>query len=71
MEEDRLQTNLGPDIGADLESEVTATPKQPKRRFIGRRAAEKAIQSSSANESIEESGAVQGALTGFSVICPR
>ncbi|KAF2417515.1 Diphthamide biosynthesis protein 1 [Tothia fuscella] len=59
MEEDRLKTNLGPDVGADLESEVTAAPKQPKRRFIGRRAAEAAQSRISTNESIEDSSAIQ------------
>lgn len=42
MEEDREATNLGPDVPQDRPAiqDQEPTPKQPRRRFIGRRAAE-------------------------------
>jgi 2-(3-amino-3-carboxypropyl)histidine synthase len=60
MEEDRIATNLGPETNGEVETEVTAPAKQPKRRFVGRRTADQAAQSSGANGSIEDSGAMQG-----------
>jgi 2-(3-amino-3-carboxypropyl)histidine synthase len=60
MEEDRAATNLGPDVSESLEIEVTSAPKQPKRRFVGRRAAEKAATTNAPNGSIEESTTIQG-----------
>jgi 2-(3-amino-3-carboxypropyl)histidine synthase len=60
MEEDRKATNLGPGISEILETEITSAPKQPKRRFVGRRAAEKAAPATTPNGSIEESAAIQG-----------
>lgn len=68
MEEDRLATNLGPAAVDDIESEVTSPAKQPKRRFVGRKAAEKAASNTDANGSIEESSAIQGVkapLSGY------
>lgn len=58
MEEDRAQSDLG--IAADIEEAQTPSPalKQPKKRFIGRRAAANAAVKNGA--SLEESGAVQG-----------
>lgn len=66
MEEDRAIADLGPDLPADLNGEDETAKKTPKRRFIGRRAADaKAAAKGDAqgNESgtIEDSGAVQGA----------
>jgi hypothetical protein len=60
MEEDRLVTNLGPGVDDGFESEKIALPKQPKRRFIGRRAANQAAQNRSAEGGIEDSAAIQG-----------
>lgn len=60
MEDDRIATNLGPETNRDVESEVAAPAKQPRRRFVGRRATEQAAQSNGANGSIEDSGAIQG-----------
>ncbi len=64
MEEDRAIADLGPDVGADLNGEEDATvEKKPKRRFIGRRAADaKAAAKAQENggAGIEDSGAVQG-----------
>jgi hypothetical protein len=60
MEEDRLETNLGPSLDDQIESEVQIQAKQPKRRFIGRRAADQAAQNKITDASIEDSGAIQG-----------
>jgi len=60
MEEDRAQVDLG--IAADIEESQRTqnVMKQPKKRFVGRRtAAEAAAKSSTANGSIEETGAIQ------------
>jgi 2-(3-amino-3-carboxypropyl)histidine synthase len=62
MEEDRVQVDLG--IAAELE-EIHITQnavKQPKKRFVGRRAAAEAAAKSSAGQSsasIEDAGAIQ------------
>ena len=60
MEEDRAQANLGGGFEADLDVSLVEKPKQPKRRFVGRRNAEKAEKQPNVNGSIEDSGAVQG-----------
>jgi 2-(3-amino-3-carboxypropyl)histidine synthase len=67
MEEDRAIADLGPDVSADLNGEADSIEKRPKRRFIGRRAADaKAAAKAQENGSgIEESGAVQGAVTNL------
>jgi len=65
MEEDRAQADLGPDFPVDLTTDPDAVEKKPKRRFIGRRAADaKAAAKAQENGGggIEDSGAVQGAL---------
>ena len=67
MEEDRAIADLGPEPAAedlDPEQEVTVE-KKPKRKFIGRRAADaqaaaKAQENGSNGGGIEDSGAVQG-----------
>jgi 2-(3-amino-3-carboxypropyl)histidine synthase len=60
MEDDRALVDLG--IAADIEESQNAQNviKQPKKRFVGRRAATEAAKSSSGNASIEDSGAIQG-----------
>lgn len=72
MEEDRAIADLGPDLPPDLNGEEAVEEKQPKRRFIGRRAAEsKAAAAAGATApqeqgaGIEESGAIQGATITF------
>ena len=64
MEEDRAIADLGPDVSADLNGEEETVDKKPKRRFIGRRAADaKAAARAQENDGgIEDSGAVQGAV---------
>ena len=60
MEEDRAQANLGEGQEAELENLLTERPKQPKKRFVGRRTAEKAWKQPNGDGAIEDSGAVQG-----------
>jgi hypothetical protein len=61
MEEDRAATNLGPDVDEGIVEEPVAVPKQPKRRFVGRKTAEKGgEQQADPNANIEDSSAIQG-----------
>ncbi|KAF2497310.1 diphthamide biosynthesis protein 1 [Lophium mytilinum] len=59
MEEDRAATNLGPDVEGDMNGEEKIVQKQPKRRFVGRRTAEKAAEQAAPNANIEDSSAIQ------------
>ncbi|KAI9824590.1 MAG: Diphthamide biosynthesis protein 1 [Thelocarpon impressellum] len=54
MEEDRDQVDVGIAIDAELTVEAVPPPKQPKRRFIGKRAA--AEKRAGAGGTIEDSG---------------
>ena len=62
MEEDRAIADLGPDVSTNINAEEETVEKKPKRRFIGRRAADaKAATKAQENGGgIEDSGAVQG-----------
>ena len=60
MEQDRAVTNLGPTAEDEFSSEAPAVPKQPKRRFVGRKTAERAAGKMDPNANIEDSGAIQG-----------
>ena len=61
MEPDRAQTDLGEAVNAELLASKPDAVKQPKKRFIGRKAAaEKAEKSGGTNGTIEDSGAIQG-----------
>jgi 2-(3-amino-3-carboxypropyl)histidine synthase len=74
MEADRAVANLAPELeSVNLNGEAETAPKTPKRRFIGRRAADAKAAALSdvttepnatnaASLSIEDSGAIQGAL---------
>ncbi|KAK0290903.1 Diphthamide biosynthesis protein 1 [Friedmanniomyces endolithicus] len=65
MEEDREIADLGPTVSADLNGDVEAIEKKPRRKFIGRKAAEanaaaRAAQSGGGGGGgIEDSGAIQ------------
>lgn len=63
MEEDRAIADLGPTVSAELNGDTEALGKKPKRRFIGRKAAEAkaAARAEASGGTIEDSGAVQGA----------
>lgn len=61
MEDDRAATNLGPEVDQGMREEPLPVPKQPKRRFVGRKTAEKASgQPEDPNAAIEDSSAIQG-----------
>lgn len=60
MEEDRAETNLGQSANADLHEPKVEKPKQPRKRFVGRRTADQAANANGTKEVIEESGAIQG-----------
>jgi hypothetical protein len=58
MEQDRQKADIST---PELDGEAIAVSKQPKKRFIGRRAAaEKAAAKGETNGGIEDSGAIQG-----------
>ena len=61
METDRAQTDLGEAVNAELLASKSDAHQQPKKRFIGRKAAaEKAEKNGGSNGTIEDSGAIQG-----------
>lgn len=64
MEEDRAVADLGPDIVTELDSEEVIEDKKPKRRFIGRKAADAKVAArqaaEQANGNIEESAGNDG-----------
>jgi 2-(3-amino-3-carboxypropyl)histidine synthase len=68
MEEDRAIADLGPDVSTDIYGEEDTAEKKPKRRFIGRRAADAkaAAKAQGSGGGIEDSGAIQGADYVFS-----
>ncbi|KAK0770655.1 Diphthamide biosynthesis protein 1, partial [Friedmanniomyces endolithicus] len=65
MEEDREIADLGPTVSADLNGDVEAIEKKPRRKFIGRKAAEANAAARAAQNGavggggIEDSGAIQ------------
>jgi 2-(3-amino-3-carboxypropyl)histidine synthase len=59
MEEDREQTNLGPEVPLKPDEEPLPAQRQPKKRFIGRKAAEQKAAARAEGRSIEGSGAIQ------------
>jgi 2-(3-amino-3-carboxypropyl)histidine synthase len=66
MEDDRAATNLGPEVDEEISEAPAAAQKQPKRRFVGRKVAEKVGEhQADPNANIEDSSAIQG------VRCPR
>lgn len=61
MEDDRAATNLGPEVEEGIAEEPVAVPKQPKRRFVGRKTVEKTGEpQADPNANIEDSSAIQG-----------
>lgn len=60
MEDDRAATNLGPSAEDGIPEEPVAVPKQPKRRFVGRKTADAAAKPADPNSNIEDSSAIQG-----------
>ncbi len=61
MEKDRAETNLGGSINFEESLPTEEQPKQPKKRFVGRKTADNAGKTSlDAAGTIENSGAIQG-----------
>ena len=61
IEEDRAATNLGPEADQGIPEETVPVPKQPRRRFVGRKTADKGHeQAADPNANIEDSSAIQG-----------
>lgn len=61
METDRAQVDVGHAVDAEITGEKQEQPKQPRRRFIGRKAAAASAQKKAeANGHIEDGAAVQG-----------
>jgi hypothetical protein len=72
MEDDRAATNLGPEVDEGISEEPTVAPKQPRKRFVGRKTAEKAgEQQADPNANIEDSSAIQGVRRLRGLICTR
>jgi 2-(3-amino-3-carboxypropyl)histidine synthase len=68
MEDDRAATNLGPETDPGMPEEAVPVPKQPKRRFVGRKTAEKTSdQQADPNANIEDSSAIQGVRNPYRV----
>jgi 2-(3-amino-3-carboxypropyl)histidine synthase len=67
MEEDRLETNLGPTADNDIVPEAQPETKSPRRRFVGRRTAERRKEESTEQATIDvESGSsLQGKLINY------
>ena len=64
MEDDRAKADLGEAVDAELQAEGHTATKQPRRRFMGRKAAaDRAVQNEGDITSIESSGAIQGTYT--------
>lgn len=58
MEADRSEVDIGIASDAEYEAEKEEKPRQPRKRFVGRRAA--AAKQGDSTGAIEESGTVQG-----------
>lgn len=58
MEDDRAQVDLGVAVDVEERLEEVAAQRQPKKRFVGRRAA--AASSSETNGNVEHNGAIEG-----------
>jgi 2-(3-amino-3-carboxypropyl)histidine synthase len=68
MEEDRAATNLGPDIEEEILEEPVEVPKQPKRRFVGRKTTAKDTnEPKDPNATIEDTSAIQGVRNRFEI----
>ncbi|KAF2760523.1 putative diphthamide biosynthesis protein [Pseudovirgaria hyperparasitica] len=59
MEDDREKSNLGPSVPEELNEDIPVQAKQPKKRFVGRRAAQKLEEQNAPNSNIEDSKAIQ------------
>lgn len=61
MELDRSEANIGAAVDTDLEVEKQEKVRNPRKRFIGQRAAaERAEGKGDSSVAIEDNGAIQG-----------
>ena len=66
MDGDRIQENIRKDATAELPTRAEEKPREPRKRFVGRRtAAERVSPKSNLNGTIEETGVVQGETFGW------
>jgi 2-(3-amino-3-carboxypropyl)histidine synthase len=65
MEEDRAATNLGPDIDSEAAPREASPPKVPRKRFIGRRAAEERAAAKAAEGGDQDGVAGSNAVAGM------
>lgn len=68
MEQDRAQTDVGKAVDAEFNAENQQKQRQPRKRFIGRKEAA-AERRADTNETIEDSGAIQGISRAASKPC--
>jgi hypothetical protein len=59
MEDDRAQVDLGVAVDTEERQEESATLRQPKKRFVGRRQAAEAGTKEGRNGNNESNGAIQ------------
>lgn len=71
MEHDRAQTNLGPAAEHAVPEEAPVAPKQPRRRFVGRKKEPDAHSDQPArpNANIEDASAIQGGRPTDRPVC--
>jgi hypothetical protein len=70
MEADREATNLGPEISDEIPREEVITPKEPKRRFVGRKTAAEKAAANASEVNIEDSGKAIQRKRSFSARYP-
>ena len=65
MDEKRIQASVKNDATPELSTRVAEKPREPRKRFVGRRtAAERVSTKSDSNSTIEETGVVKGEKSG-------
>ena len=67
MEDDRAQVDLGVAVDVEERLEEAAVQRQPKKRFVGRRAAEAASSSGTIGNQ-EHNGAIEGKMISLSAL---
>lgn len=65
MDEKRIQASVKNDATSELSARVEDRPREPRKRFVGRRtAAERVSTKSDSNSTIEETGVMKGEISG-------
>jgi hypothetical protein len=62
MEEDRAQPSVSNVATAEIATTLEEKAREPKKRFVGRRTAERVSPKTNSNGIIEENGAVEGEI---------